>query len=157
MVGTGQSLSALVGWSVDDLVGAGFEIGWIGIRRGWEIGVNADANRHAWSEIVDVDIGDEQGGSAADQIMAVALVDKPEGNGPIRLSDFERNGLELALGRRGAGGASWLSRTRGCPGPHRGPHNDAQDAIDGRIEAGLDCAGGPNVEDGVKGLDGGAL
>src|ERR1039458_8636092 len=83
--------------SVDDLVGAGFEIGWIRIRRGWEIGVNADANRHARSEVVDVNIGDEQGGATADQIMTAALVDKPEGNGPVRLSDFEGKGLARSL------------------------------------------------------------
>jgi hypothetical protein len=85
--------------------------------------------------------------------MTAALVDKPEGNGPVRLSDFEGEGLLLALGRAGASGAALLRPTRGCPGPH----DDAQDALDGRIEARLDCAGNPNVEEGVKGLDGAGL
>ena len=50
--------------SIDDGVGVAFEIGWGGIRRDWEVGVNADANRHARSEVVDVNIGNEQGGAA---------------------------------------------------------------------------------------------
>jgi hypothetical protein len=138
----------LTAGSIGDGVGAAFKIG-----RVFEIGVNADANRHAWSEVIDVNIGDEQGGSAADQIMTAALVNKPEGNGPVRLSDFEGKGLALALGRADAGGAAWLRPICGCSGPH----DDAQDALDGRIEARLDCAGSANVEDGVKGLDGAGL
>ena len=82
--------------SIDDGVGVAFEIGWGGIRRGWEIGVNADANRHARSEVVDVNIGDEQGGAAAEKIMTAGLAHKPEGNGPVPLSDFECRGLAVA-------------------------------------------------------------
>src|ERR1039458_6820269 len=147
---TGREMVAqwlgLTAGSIGDGVGAAFKIG-----RVFEIGVKADAHRHARSEVVDVNIGDEQGGSAADQIMTAALVDKPEGNGPVRLSDFEGKGLELALGRADAGGAALLSPTCGCPGPH----DDTEDALDGRIEARLDCAGGTNFEVGGKGLDGG--
>jgi hypothetical protein len=139
--------------SVDDLVGAGFKVGRVCVARVGEIGVNADANRHARSEVVDVNIGDEQGGSAADQIMMAALVDKPEGNGSVPLSDFEGKGLALALGRAAASGAALLRPTRECPSPH----DDAQDALDGRIEARLDYAGSPNVEEGVKRLDGAGL
>jgi hypothetical protein len=115
--------------------------------------VNADANRHARSEVVDVNIGDEQGGSAPEQNMAAALVNKPEGDGPVPLCDFEGKGLVLALGRGVACGTALPRPACGCPGPH----DDAQDALDGWIEARLDYAGSPNLEDGVKGLDGGGL
>jgi hypothetical protein len=115
--------------------------------------MNADANRHARSEVVDVNIGDERGGSASEQMMTAVLVNKPKGNGPVPLGNFEGKGLALALGRGGAGGAALPRPTCGCTGPH----DNAQDALDGRIEACLDCAGSPNLEDGVKGLDGGGL
>jgi hypothetical protein len=115
--------------------------------------VNADANRHARREIVDVNIGDERGGSASEKMMTTALVDKSEWNGSVPLGDFEGKVLALALGRECAGGAAFLRPTCGWTGPH----DNAQDTLDGRIEARLDCAGSPNLEDGVKGLDGGGL
>jgi hypothetical protein len=85
--------------------------------------------------------------------MTAALVDDPEGNGPVPLGDFEGKGLALALGRAGASGAALPRLTCGCTRPH----DDAQDALDGRIEACLNCAGGANVEVGVNGLDGAGL
>ena len=91
--------------------------------------MNRDVNRHARSEVIDVNIGDEQRRAAPDQFMTAALVNKPEGNGPVRLSDFEGKGLELALGRAEAGGATWLRQTCGCPSSN----DDAQDALDGRV------------------------
>ena len=106
--------------------------------------MNADANRHARSEVVDINIGDEQRGSASEQMMMAALANEPERDGSVPLGDFEGKGLTLVLGIAGASG--WT-----------GPHDDAQDALDGGIEARLNCAGSSNLEDGVKGFDGGRL
>src|SRR5208282_4125719 len=102
--------------------------GWGRIWLGWQIGVNANANRHARSEVVDVNIGDEQRGSASEQMMMAALANEPERDGSVPLGDFEGKGLTLVLGMAG---------TTRCTGPH----DDAQGALDGRIEARLDCAG----------------
>ena len=139
--------------SIDDGVGVAFEIGWGGIRRGWEVGVNADANRHARSEVVDVNIGNEQGGAASEKIVTAGLANKPEGNGPVPLSDFECRGLAVASGWAcGSGAVSLMPApaTAGFPGLH----DDAQDTLDGRIEARLNCAGIPHLERGVDWLDG---
>ena len=95
--------------------------------------MNADANQHSRGEVVDVNVGDEDGGTVSEEIVTAGLSNKPEWNGPVPLSDLDCRGLVIALERMSA-----------CRFP--GLHNDAQDALDGRIEACLNCAGSPNLE-----------
>jgi hypothetical protein len=86
-------------------------------------------------------------------MMAAAPAEEPEGNGPARLSHFERKGLALALVQAQAIGAARLGPSFECTGLR----NNAQDADDGRIETRLDCARSRCLKNGVKGLDGGGL
>lgn len=69
--------------SIDDLECAAYKLWRIG-----EIGVNADMNRHARSEIIDVNFGDEQGWPSAGRPMTAALADEAKGNVAVRLSDL---------------------------------------------------------------------